>query len=102
MRESKIEKHLQDRVEMAGGLCWKWTSPGRRGVPDRIVMWPGGAVSFVELKAEWGDLSALQRVTHRAMRARGHHAVVLDTIAWVDEWVDGMLAHLEAVRRACR
>lgn len=51
MRESTIEARLRKKVKEAGGVCWKWVSPGRRGVPDRIVIFPHGAVAFVELKA---------------------------------------------------
>lgn len=51
MRESEIERYLKKQVEANGGKCWKWVSPGRRGVPDRIVIMPGGVVAFVELKA---------------------------------------------------
>lgn len=101
MRESKIEKYLQYRVELAGGQCWKWRSPGRRGVPDRIVLWPQGGVSFVELKAPGGRLSPLQKWTHAMMLSRDHHVAVLASIDEVDEWVDTALAGLEEVRRAC-
>lgn len=51
MRESEIERYLKKQVETNGGKCWKWVSPGRRGVPDRIVIMPGGVVAFVELKS---------------------------------------------------
>ena len=51
MRESDIEAFLRKRVEQEGGKCWKWVSPGRRGVPDRIVLLPYGRICFVELKA---------------------------------------------------
>lgn len=51
MRESDVERYLRKQVEANGGKCWKWVSPGRRGVPDRIVIMPGGVVAFVELKA---------------------------------------------------
>ena len=51
MRESEVERYLRKQVEANGGECWKWVSPGRRGVPDRIVIMPGGVVVFVELKA---------------------------------------------------
>lgn len=51
MRESEIERYLKKKVEENGGKCWKWVSPGRIGVPDRIVIMPGGVIYFVELKA---------------------------------------------------
>lgn len=38
MRESKIEQYLKEQVEAAGGECRKFVSPGRRGVPDQLVL----------------------------------------------------------------
>ena len=50
VRESALEKKLKERIERAGGLCLKWTSPGFSGVPDRIVLLPGARILFVEVK----------------------------------------------------
>ena len=51
MREKIIEKHLADAVRQSGGLAPKFTSPGFDGMPDRIVLLPGGHIGFVEVKA---------------------------------------------------
>lgn len=45
IRESGVEKELVARVQGAGGEAYKFTSPGRRGVPDRLVLLPGRAPS---------------------------------------------------------
>ena len=50
MRERDIELKLRDAVKAVGGLCWKFTSPGTSGVPDRIVLMPKGRIAFVETK----------------------------------------------------
>ena len=50
MEESKIEKYLKSKVEKLGGECLKFNS-GVVGVPDRIVILPGGKITFIELKA---------------------------------------------------
>lgn len=69
MAESDIESYLRKRVEANGGKCWKWVSPGRRGVPDRIVLMPGGVVAFVETKSpgktERPDQILVQRILRR-------------------------------------
>lgn len=49
----------------------KFVSPGNDGVPDRIVILPGGAVIFVELKATTGKLMANQRVQISRLRKQG-------------------------------
>lgn len=43
--EKDIDQHLVKRCRQAGMLCWKFTSPGRAGVPDRVVMGPGRMTS---------------------------------------------------------
>ena len=50
MREKDIEKILVAEVRKLGGRAYKWVSPGNDGVPDRIVIFPGKAPVFVELK----------------------------------------------------
>lgn len=52
MDERSVERILKQRVESAipGAKCLKFVSPGYTGVPDRIILLPGGAVVFVELK----------------------------------------------------
>jgi hypothetical protein len=49
MRESEIERHFCWAVERAGGKAYKFTSPGRKGVADRIACMPDGTTWFVEL-----------------------------------------------------
>jgi len=53
--EKEIEKKLGDIVKSHGGLCLKWVCPGWRGVPDRIILLPGGRVIFAELKRPKGS-----------------------------------------------
>lgn len=48
--EKEIEKKLVGRVRQYGGWCLKWVCPGWAGVPDRIVLLPGGRIVFVETK----------------------------------------------------
>lgn len=60
--ERDLERALVRAVKQHGGHCLKWVSPGASGVPDRIVLLPGGRVVFVELKRpRGGRMSALQK-----------------------------------------
>nr|DAJ98259.1 MAG TPA: Nuclease [Caudoviricetes sp.] len=56
--EKSIENVLRQAVEDDGGLCLKWTCPGHRGVPDRMVIFPGGIIAFVELKRPGAKVKA--------------------------------------------
>ena len=75
--EKDIEKYLVDGVKKMGGLCLKWVCPGNDGVPDRIVIMPGGRVWFVELKEVHGRLSPLQKYWRESLFDLGCQAVVL-------------------------
>lgn len=68
MRESTLEKRLVRAVKDVGGLCWKFTSPGLIGVPDRLCMFPGGWAVFVEMKAPGGKLRPIQEKRHEEIR----------------------------------
>ena len=38
IRENAVEKYLDSEIKKLGGITRKWISPGRDGVPDRIVI----------------------------------------------------------------
>ena len=88
-REREVERALVQRVEAAGGLAWKFTSPGRRGVPDRVVMLPGRAPEFVELKRKGQKPRADQLRQHKRMRAAGAIVHVIDDEAGIDLLLKG-------------
>lgn len=50
MYESAFEKSFVDKIRRAGGRAFKWVCPGVTGAPDRICVFPGGRIIFVELK----------------------------------------------------
>ena len=71
MLEKDIERRFVRAFERRGAMAWKFTSPGRQGVPDRVVILPGGRIIFVELKTETGKLSPIQKTTIARLRAQG-------------------------------
>ncbi|ECG8627986.1 VRR-NUC domain-containing protein [Salmonella enterica subsp. diarizonae] len=79
VRENLIEKHLVTEVKKAGGIAYKFVSPGRRSVPDRIVLLPGGRLVFVECKAPGKPPRADQLREHERLRALGFAVVALDS-----------------------
>lgn len=83
--ERTIEAALVRSVEKMGGQAYKFTSPARRGVPDRIVVLPGGRVMFVEVKSSRGVLSALQEIEISRLRDLGVRVEVVRSAAEVAE-----------------
>lgn len=69
--EKTTEAYLRDRIRALGGRSYKWVSPGCSGVPDRMVILPGGKIFFVELKSEGQTSTALQRIRQAELRALG-------------------------------
>lgn len=91
MKESQIERCLVEGVKRLGGMCLKFVSPGTLGVPDRIIITAKGRVIFVELKAETGRLTKIQRYVIGEMQKRGADARVVKGIDEVKE----LLAEIE-------
>lgn len=86
MLEKDIEKLFRDEIKKAGGEAYKFTSPGNDGVPDRIVMLPGGRIVFVELKTDTGKLSKLQELQCRQIADLGQTVRVLHGLAEVRDF----------------
>jgi len=79
IRESAIEKHLVAEVKKVGGIAYKFLSPARRAVPDRLVLLPGGRAVFVECKAPSEKPRPEQLREHERLRALGFTVMVLDS-----------------------
>lgn len=60
MLEKQLERRLKKEVEKLGGLCLKLITPGFTGIPDRLVIMPGGIIWFVEMKTATGKMSDRQ------------------------------------------
>lgn len=88
--ESDVEKYLRGEVKKLGGLALKFISPSMNGVPDRIVLLPGGRIFFVELKAKGQKARPLQLAVHRVFNNLGHNVYVLDSKEKVKEWFNGI------------
>lgn len=85
MRESFIEEKLTKAVKQNGGLCWKFTSPGTAGVPDRIILMPKGRIVFVEVKAPGEKPRPLQLSRHRLLRRLGFKVYVIDALEDIEK-----------------
>lgn len=90
-REKAIEAYLRDEVKKLGGTAYKFVSPGNAGVPDRLVLLPGGKIEFVELKAPGKEPTALQKAQATKLRALGFKVHVISSRLGVDVFMNMLL-----------
>ena len=92
--EREIEAYLAKSVKNKKGLCMKWTSPGNAGVPDRIVIVPGGYIHFVELKAEGKreNLSPLQKNFIQKLKNLNCDVSVIASFQEVDKFIKEVMS----------
>lgn len=89
--EKDVEGYLTRRVTEAGGMCVKFIPDQVAGMPDRIVMLPGGRMAWVEMKKpKGGTLSVIQKHRHRKLRSLGQVVYVCWTKAEADRIVRDM------------
>lgn len=88
MLEKTVEEYLVKRVKEIGGIAYKFTSPGNAGVPDRIVILPGGRIHFIELKRPKGSVTAKrQKMQQDRIKSRGADVRQVHTKEEVDAFI---------------
>lgn len=95
MRERDVEAYLVNAVRRLRGVAYKFTSPGRRSVPDRHVRIPretpcpacgsGSHEFYVETKAPGAKLTPAQFLEHARLRELGARVYTADSKERVDE-----------------
>lgn len=78
MQEREVEKKLTSAVRLMGGMAPKFVSPGLDGVPDRLILLPGGHFAFAELKAPGKNLRPLQIMRKQQLETLGFKVYVID------------------------
>ena len=75
-RERDIEAYLSEHVRRLGGLSYK-LAPTTAGLPDRLLVLPGGRIVLVEVKRPGGKLRRVQEEIRRRLTARGVEVLVI-------------------------
>ncbi len=94
MLEREIEKHVKAHARRNGWLHYKFVSPGKRGVPDRMYFYHGHCV-MIEFKSLGGRTTALQDKEMRLLRAAGIHCYVIDNVTEGKDVLDQLQARWE-------
>lgn len=85
--EKRIEAKLREAVKSRGGIALKLLSQFHRGMPDRIVLLPGGRIHFVELKSTGKKPGLLQQKAHKYLRSLGFDVVVIDSTSALQDFL---------------
>ena len=92
MREKSIENQLVQTVKRRNGIAHKFTSPGMDGMPDRLILLPGGRAAFAELKASGKRPRPLQLRRKRQLETLGFRVYVIDH----PDQIGGVLDEIQA------
>jgi len=85
--EIRVEKYFVREVKKLGARTYKFVSPGTMGVPDRVVIWPGGSTTYVELKQTLGRLRPNQILRINQINSQGAIACVVYGMGGVDSFI---------------
>lgn len=89
-KEKTIERRLTDGIKEMDGMCIKLYAGMLSGLPDRLILLPGGFIYFVETKAPGKKPRKLQLIIHRKMNRLGFPVHVIDTMEKVNEFLIGL------------
>lgn len=78
--ERDIEKRVCDYAKSLGMLVYKFTSPSRRSVPDRLFVLPGGRVFWIEFKRAGCKPTPAQEVEIEKLRKQGAAVYVVSDV----------------------
>ena len=87
MNEKLIEKKLREEVKKLGGVALKFESSYHTGMPDRIVLMPGGKTSFAEIKTTGKKPTLLQAIQISRLKGLGFKADVIDSQETLDQFL---------------
>ena len=85
--EKVLEAKLRKEITARGGMALKLLSQLHRGLPDRLVLMPGGRTYFAEIKTTGKKPTKLQKHCHAQLRELGFEVYVIDSTASLEKAV---------------
>ncbi|CAB4127064.1 VRR-NUC domain containing protein [uncultured Caudovirales phage] len=80
MLEKDIEAKVCEYAKTKGVLVYKFTSPARAAVPDRLFIRPDGYMWFCEFKREGQKPTPAQEREHHRLRQHKVSVFVVDNV----------------------
>jgi len=85
--EKTVESYLVGEIRKIGGKAYKFSSPARRSVPDRVCVLPLGLIIFIECKRPGQKPTKAQAKELKDLHELGHMSVWVDSHEAVDKIV---------------
>lgn len=97
MRERDIETRLVGRCKTIKVTAFKFVSPAKWAVPDRLLVGPKGFHMFVEVKAPGRKPTSAQEREIARLRDKGHWVEIIDSYEGVELLIEQILEVLGGV-----
>lgn len=89
--EKVIERKLVEAVKANDGMCIKLLCDNLLGLPDRMCLFPGHKIVFVELKTTGRKPRRIQVFMHNKLRALDFRVEVIDSIEGVKQFINNII-----------
>lgn len=89
--EKLVERKLVELVKINNGMCIKLLCDQLIGLPDRLCLFPGHKIAFVELKTTGQKPRRIQAYMHKKLRALGFRVEVIDSVEDVTKFVEDIM-----------
>jgi hypothetical protein len=91
MLEKQIETKVCEYAKTKNVLAYKFTSPARAAVPDRLFVVPDGRMFFCEFKREGFKPTPAQEREHTKLRQHKVNVFVVDNVEQGKAMIDLMV-----------
>lgn len=89
--EKLVERKLVEFIKLNKGMCIKLLCNHLLGLPDRLCLFPGSKIAFVELKTTGEKPKKIQLYMHDKIRKLGFKVFVIDSVQQVKDFIDEMM-----------
>ena len=89
--EKLVERKLVELVKINNGMCIKLLCDQLIGLPDRLCLFPGHKIAFVEVKTTGKKPRRIQAYIHSKLKALGFRVEVIDTIEGVEQFINSII-----------
>lgn len=88
--EKVLEETLRETVRSIGGLCIKLLAFHFTGLPDRLILLPGGRIGFAEIKTTGQKLRHRQEYVKKQLEKLGFKVFIVDSFESLQSCVYGI------------